>query len=383
MAARALIVSLSLGGGHGKAGEVVAAAVRELAPGWETRCVDLRDHMAPWLRAAYVGGYLWAIRRMPWLYGFLYRHPPRRRGGTLPRGALRLGLRGYEQLVRDYEPRVIVCTQLTASEATDRLRALGVYQGPTATVVTDFDAHPAWRADHIDVFFVPDEALRERFVGLGIAPGRVEATGVPIDPAFERDFPVAELKARHGVRPGVPVVLLMGGSLGLGSLEAAVRRLLAPGRPLDLLVVAGHNRRLQARLERLAGAAQASGRQSRLRVFGFVDFVAELMAIADLFVSKPGGLSMTEAATMGLATLAIAPLAGQEQANAAHLEAQGVVRWLRRGESLAAAVDGLLADEPARQRLAAAAAAYARRHSARRIASRLLQLAGEGGGDLC
>ncbi len=371
MTPRALIVSLSVGGGHGRAGEVVAAALAERAPAWETRCVDLRDHMAPWLRLAYVSGYLFAIRHVPWLYGFFYRHPPRR-SGVLPGWALRHGLRSFERLVRDLEPAVILATQITASEAVNALRARGVHRGAAATVVTDFDAHPSWRAEHIDAFFVPDEIVGQGLARRGIPAERIEATGVPIDPAFEQRLDVAALQGRHGVRPGVPVVLLMGGSLGLGSLEATVRALLALGQPLDLLVVAGRNARLRRRLGRIEPPGQ-----SRLRVFGFVAFVPELMAVADLFVSKPGGLSMTEAMTAGVPTLVVAPLAGHEQANAAHLEAIGAVRRPMPGESVADAVAALLDDPDARRALGARARACAQPHTARRIAGRLVELAAQ------
>jgi processive 1,2-diacylglycerol beta-glucosyltransferase len=373
MGRRVLIVAMSVGGGHGKAGESVAAALRGLAPDWEVRRCDLSDFVAGWFRALYVAGYLFIVRRIPWLWGLLYRHPPRRSGGTVPPWMLRRALRPFERLVRGFQPDAILATQITASEAAASLRARGIHRGATATVITDFDAHPSWRSDEIDLFFVPDEDIRARLARAGVAAERIEATGVPIAPAFEGSFDAAALKARHGVRPDVPVVLLMGGSLGLGSMAAAARSLLAGGRPLDLLVVTGHNARLRRRLEKLSPAGQ-----SRLRVFGFVDYVAELMALSDLFVSKPGGLSMTEAVTIGVPTLAIAPLPGQEEANARHLEARGAVERLRAGEPLAAAVERLLGDRTARERLSAAARAYAHRGSARLIAARLIELAERG-----
>ena len=367
-----MIVALSLGGGHLRAGEAVAAALRELAPDWEVRCIDLRDHMAPWLRVLYVSGYLFLIRHLPWLYGFLYRHPPSRGGGTLPGWMQRLGLGSFARLVGEWRPDVIVATQITASEAADRLRAIGAWSGATATIVTDFDAHPSWRADHIDRFYVPDEPLRQRFARLGIPIARIEATGVPIDPRFGADFDRAALRAKHGVRPDVPAVLLMGGSLGLGAIGPAVEQLVAAGRPLDLIVVTGHNTRLRRRLERLEPKGDG-----RLLLFGFVDFVAELMALADLFVSKPGGLSMTEALTVGVPTLVAAPLAGQEDANASHLEAQGVVRVLGPRESLADTVHTLLDDDPARHHLSTNAHAYAPPHPTHQIAHHIITLTQE------
>ncbi|HUT33194.1 MAG TPA: glycosyltransferase [Planctomycetota bacterium] len=368
MSKRVLIVALSVGGGHGKAGQAIAQALQALAPHWEVRSIDLHDYAAGWFRTLYVAGYLFIVRHVPWLWGWLYRHPPKG-GGTLPPWVLRRALRPLERLVREWQPDAILATQVTASEAAAALRRRGIHRGGAATVVTDFDAHPSWRSEQIDLFFVPDEDIRRRLVATGIPAERLVATGVPIDPAFEQPLDAAALRAKHGLRPGVPVVLLMGGSLGLGPMEAGVRDLLASGRPMELLVVAGRNARLRQRLD----ALRPSG-DSRLHAFGFIDFVVELMAVSDLFVSKPGGLSMTEAVTLGVPTLAIAPLAGQEVVNARHLAAQGVVALLPPGESLAAAVERLLADEAARQSLSAAARAYAPRSPARHIASRLIEL---------
>lgn len=366
MSKRLLIVALSVGGGHGKAGESVANAVHELAPDWEVRSIDLSEFAAGWFRTVYVAGYLFIVRHVPWLWGYLYHHPPKR-GGTMPPWLLKRALRPFEHLVREWQPDVILATQITASEAAASLRSRGIHRGAVATVVTDFDAHPSWRNDQVGLFFVPDEDIRGRLAATGIPADRLVATGVPISPGFEPPFDVAALKARHGVRPDAPVVLLMGGSLGLGPMEAAVRALAASGRPLELLVVAGHNAALRQRLERLAPSGEC-----RLHVFGFIDYVAELMAISDLFVSKPGGLSMTEAVTMGVPTLAIAPLAGQEVANGRHLAAQGAVECLKPDEPLAAAVLRLLDDPAARQRLAAAARAYAPRRPAHHIAERVV-----------
>lgn len=378
MGKRVLIVAMSVGGGHGKAGQAIAKAINALAPHWEVRSIDLRDYAAGWFRSLYVAGYLFIVRRIPWLWGWLYHHPPRR-GGTLPPWILERALRPFEELVRDWQPHVILATQITASEAAAMLRARGIHHGKTATVVTDFDAHPAWRSGQVDLFFVPDEDIRRRFIATGIPPERLVATGVPIDPVFEQQQDTVALRAKHGLRPGVPVVLLMGGSLGLGPMEKGVRDLLASGLPLELLVVAGHNAGLRRRLEALGREASRMwpGSQCRLHVFGFIDFVAELMAISDLYVSKPGGLSMTEAMTVGVPTLAIAPLAGQEVVNARHLAAQGIVECPRPGESLAQAVERLLADPAARERLAAAARQRAPRGPAKGIASHLIRLVGE------
>jgi len=369
MADRVLIVALSVGGGHASAGRSVEAALREIQPDIDVRTIDLHKYSSRWFRLIYVSGYLFIVRHMPWLWAWLYKHP-RKNGGTLPPWLLRNAIRPLEKLVAEYRPDAILATQITASEGASSLRERGLYGGATATVVTDFDANPVWQAPGIDCFFVPDEAVREGLIAAtSIPPERIEATGVPIRPDFEQDFDVPALKEKHGLRPDVPVVLLMGGSLGLGDMETAVRQLLATGRPMDLVVVAGTNEKLKQSI----AALEPSG-DTRLQALGFIDYVHELMVCTDLFVSKPGGLSMTEAVTMGVPTLAVAPLAGQEVANARHLESQGVVRTPQEGQSLADAVTALLDSPEECQRLADAARAYAKRHAAHAIAQRVLDL---------
>ena len=113
---RVLIASMSVGGGHGKAGECVAKAIGALAPGSETRVADLRDYAAGWFRTLYIVGYLFIVRRVPWLWGFLYRHPGRKHG-TLPPWVLKRALRPFERLVREFQPDAILATQITAAEA--------------------------------------------------------------------------------------------------------------------------------------------------------------------------------------------------------------------------------------------------------------------------
>jgi len=82
-----------------------------------------------------------------------------------------------------------------------------------------------------------------------------------------------------------------------------------------------------------------------VRLFGYVQQVHELMAVSDLLISKPGGLTTSEAVSLGLPMLLYRTLPGQEQDNAEYLVNAGAALQADDAPSLSAAVR-MLADRP-------------------------------------
>ncbi|MCU0597334.1 MAG: glycosyltransferase, partial [Desulfobacterota bacterium] len=75
--------------------------------------------------------------------------------------------------------------------------------------------------------------------------------------------------------------------------------------------------------------------QPRLKkVFGFVDFMDELMAVSDLLITKPGGITVSESLAAGLPMILIEPIPGQEEANADYVVEQGTALKARSVSSL-------------------------------------------------
>jgi processive 1,2-diacylglycerol beta-glucosyltransferase len=139
-------------------------------------------------------------------------------------------------------------------------------------------------------------------------------TGIPIDPAFS-ERPTRRA-AEHLV--GLPEadfrILLMGGGLGIGPIEELTRLIMNLDVPLQVVVVAGRNKKLYARL---------SGIGKKVISFGYVDTIPLLMAASDLCLTKPGGLTIAEAAAMGVPTLLFDPVPGHEEANIETLVREG------------------------------------------------------------
>ncbi|HZW53589.1 MAG TPA: glycosyltransferase [Candidatus Elarobacter sp.] len=164
----------------------------------------------------------------------------------------------------------------------------------------------------------------------------------------------------------------MGGGLGLGPVAATVRALARTAVPLIPVVIVGKNRRLERHV-----AEQARRHGADVRVLGFVENVFDWMGAADVLVTKPGGLTTSEALAARVPMVLLRPLPGQEERNARYLVSRGAALRARNAGELVRVVDAVLSDERVGRRLRESAAVLARPDATERIAARIANLADE------
>jgi processive 1,2-diacylglycerol beta-glucosyltransferase len=166
---------------------------------------------------------------------------------------------------------------------------------------------------------VPSEQAREKFLRNGISESRVKVFGIPVDPRFRNRHNREELCARLGFDAESPVVLIMGGSQGLGPVLDIVNALETIDTDFQIAAVCGVNNRLQKALKK-----RSRRYKKRLYVFGHVPIVDELMEISSMVITKPGGLTTAEALAKELPMIIVRPIPGQEQKNTEFLLKEGV-----------------------------------------------------------
>ena len=110
----------------------------------------------------------------------------------------------------------------------------------------------------------------------------------------------------------------------------------------------------------------------RLRAIGFTNEMEKLMAAADLVMTKPGGLTISECLAMGRPMLLTAPIPGQEEHNAGYLMEEGAAWLAWDGIGAAYKVARLMADAPRLQAMAARSQALGRPQAAREVLRRVL-----------
>jgi len=308
---RVLILTASYGSGHNRVAATLALEFRRA--GALPRVVDhFHDLVHPHFDRLTRKLYYAVLRRAPVLWGTAYWLGDQLSvSSPLLLGIHRLGTRKLAELLKAEEPDHVVSVHPTPVAALSQLRARGHPIPSHTTVFTDFVAHTQWIYPHVGRYCVPAEEIARELLARGLPRDRVVVTGIPVGQEFTDASERAPARLALGLSPRLPVLLLMDGSGGgFGRLEEAARTLLRMEEPLQALVVTGREERLEARLRELC-----AGRESRVKIFGFVDNIRQLMAAADFLVTKAGGVTLGEALAAELPVICFGSLPGQEARN--------------------------------------------------------------------
>lgn len=368
---RIAILHATAGSGHKRAAQALAEAIEELRPGATVREVDTLVFASRLYRDTYAASYNAMASRAPALWGALYRSwaaaPVNRSTAPVRLAMDRLNLRRLVRVVERENPEAVVCTHFLPVEALSPRRGRGRLRVPLYCVITDFTAHPFWVFPHVDRYFVASERVAAELAGHGVAPERIEVTGIPVDPRFGRTIGRDAARERFGVDPRRPMVLIMGGGSGVGPLAELAERVASLALEPQVMVVCGTNRRLRDEVDQLP-----LGRIGRIRTLGFIHEVDVLLEACDVAVSKAGGLTCSEALVKRTPLVIFRPMPGQEVSNAEYLEQGGAALHADSIEEVEATVGRWLADPAARERVREAAGRLARPNAARDIAQRVL-----------
>jgi processive 1,2-diacylglycerol beta-glucosyltransferase len=305
--------------GHAAAASSLAEACRK--SGFVVSSVEVAGGHHPAAGQAVARGYHGLLRAVPGLWGALYRSDSTRAAlRAIRRGYLAAGgARRLRAGVAREAPDVIVCPQAAVAAVFAEARRRGELDVPVVSVLTDYGAHPFWADPSADLVIAPSPSAARELARYGVPADRLRTIGVPIHPAFAAPPSRTEARRALALPPSAPVVLLSGGSKGLGELDAAAAALLRAHPRVVVLVLCGVNDGLR----RALAARREAG--ERLRVFGPQPpaLVAALLAAADLHVGKPGGLTAAESLALSVPMILTRPLPGQEDANARFLVSAG------------------------------------------------------------
>lgn len=313
-----LLLSVSAGAGHVRAAQAIEAAARGAQPALDVTHIDLLTLVSADFRRLYGQQYIKLVEKLPQLWAYFYGKSDRPSrdslSGKLKRAIERLNTRKLSAQIRRLAPDVILCTHFLPAELLSRRRAKGAALPPIWVQVTDFDVHALWVHPHVDRYCVASDEVAFRLADRGVPREKIAVTGIPVMPQFavplQRDICAREL----GLSPERFTVLMMAGGAGVGGLDALAARLLRLPDDLQLIALAGRNEDLLRRLRALAAS-----HPGRLFPLGFTTTVERLMSVADLVVTKPGGLSVSECLARGRPMLLVSPIPGQEERNADYL----------------------------------------------------------------
>jgi processive 1,2-diacylglycerol beta-glucosyltransferase len=360
-----------VGGGHTAAADAVCAQLA--TRGIRGEVVDSYRYAASIFSKVVSDGYIGMVRTIPQVYGFIYDRAERaKEAGGFRVWAAEFTARNLQRVIARIKPSVVVCTHAFPCNAMSAYKRLYDPTIPVLGVVTDFAVHPFWIYKNIDAYSVATPEMRTTLIARGIEPARVRVDGIPIGLEFaDRSRSRGQIRRELGLPLDRPVMLVMGGSLGLGPVSATARALARLDREMTAVVIVGRNKRLQAKVEEAARHYPYD-----TRVLGYVDNVADYMLAGDILFTKPGGLSTSEALSADISMVLIHPLPGQEERNANYLAQRGAALRADRSSDIARIVAELLDDPQRVNRLHAAVSDLRTPYAAETIAGRIAELGG-------
>lgn len=377
-----LILSASVGSGHIRAGQAIERAIRELDPNTAVRHVDVLSLSNRLFRRVYGEGYFDVVARAPHLVGHLYDYLDRpMKSWQVPLDRVRsamqqLNLAELSRLLTGHHWDLVINTHFLPAEVISAMRLAGRINVPQITVVTDFDTHRLWNNEPCEHYFTATEEGRLHLAAQGVDGGRISVVGIPIDPAFAAQKDCLESRRRLNLCTDRPVVLQMSGGMGIGPVRQLHRCILDLPMPIQTVVVTGRN----AEARQLLAKTPCPSRHQRL-ILGFTDAMDDLLAAADVIVSKPGGLTSSESLARETPMLIVDPIPGQETRNADYLLENGAAVKVNNCASLSHKLTALLTN-PARLRaMREACRRIARPHAARDVARYALTMLNKRGDD--
>jgi processive 1,2-diacylglycerol beta-glucosyltransferase len=350
MPGRILVLSASVGAGHVRAAQAVELALREIAPDAEVRNLDLLTLTNAAFRRLYGNAYTDLVNKAPHVLGFFYDlldkpTGPRSKSDRLRLLVEKLNLKKLRSLIRDGNWDVIVSTHFLPAEIIASMRRDGIVSVPHITVTTDFETHRLWVNEPCERYTTATDEGAAYLNHWGVPKDNITVTGIPIHPVFSREKTRKHCLAAQDLVGDRPILLQVAGGFGVGPIEKLYRGVLSVEIPMEIVVVAGRNASAKAQMETVPVPPR-----HRAKILGYTEEIDELMAVADIVLSKPGGLTTSEVLARGSAMAIVNPTPGQESRNSDFLLENGAAVKINNEGVLRLKLTQLLNDP---QRLAA------------------------------
>ena len=280
----------------------------------------------------HTAGYVKLVEHAPEVWGMLFkqtdnpklvRRLAKWRKAFPPGSTMR-----FIRYLKKFKPDVVFCTHYLPVEILGKAREEFKGKAPLAVcIVTDFEAHALWMGEAVDFYCVAAEETKARLVARGAVAENVVVTGIPIAAKFSGTMDTLAVRKRYGLRDDLPVLLVLGGGFGMGPVAEILKELDKVPQEFQTLVVAGRNEELRRELA-------VHDRKHPTHVLGFVTNMHELMAVADLIITKPGGMTTSEALAKGKPRIILNPIPGHEAANSDFQLQRGAAAKVNRVEDL-------------------------------------------------
>lgn len=161
-------------------------------------------------------------------------------------------------------------------------------------IATDpFTCHPIWFTYPNMDLVVFSERMKNYAIKHRVPENRITVLPIILNRKFNSKLPeeeVLKLKEKYGFSKDKHLVLIAGGGEGLPKGEVFLEELAKSDLDVELAIVCGRNEILKQQSEKVANKYPSK----KVVVFGFVDFMYELMNMSSVVITKGGPATVME-----------------------------------------------------------------------------------------
>lgn len=342
-----LIFYASYGGGHLSAANSIKNYLSSNYENIDVELIDCMKYINKPIEKITTTAYNEMAKKAPWAWGKIYSDSQKGPLAHITTRSNQVFAIKLLRLLREKKPDLIISTHPFGSQMCSYLKRKGKITSKIATILTDFAPHDQWLvgSDYTDYFFVAHNKMKEYLISKNIPENKIFATGIPISNKFLETFNTSKILNSLGLKENLKTILFFaGGKFGLGKSRTLeiFNTLVNDFNNIQVIAISGKNKKMYEDFNQIVKAANKT---DFIRVFEFVNNVPELMAISDIVITKPGGLTTTESLVSGLPMIIINPIPGQEEENAQFLEHSNVGIWLKKQMNITETISNFISND--------------------------------------
>lgn len=321
--------------GHLNAAKSIYECMQTKETNLDIELIDCMKYVNKTIEKVTTAAYREAAKKAPWVWGKIYNDSQKGPLAHLSSRSNKIMAIKLLKLLREKQPDLIISTHPFGSQMCSYLKRKGKITAKIATIMTDFAPHDQWLVGHefTDYFFVAHDKMKQYLLSKNISEEKVFVTGIPISNRFLIEYNKNEILKDFKLKENTKTVLFFGGGeFGLGKNKTIeiFQSLVENFDNLQIIAISGKNPKMKSAFEQIV---EKNNKSDLVKILEYTNKVPELMAISDLVVTKPGGLTTSESLASNLPMIVINPIPGQEEENAEFLEKNHIAIWIKKDDN--------------------------------------------------
>lgn len=308
-----LILTANFGSGHISVSKAIEGYIKDIDKSLKIETVDMYKIIRPKLHKYIYRCFTLLIKYGVHIYNYDYYKKNNNDKLCELHSCFKSSSKRLARYMEEVQPSIIISTFPTCSAYVTKYKKDNNVDTPLITCITDIVKGSEWIHDETDLYLVATDTVKSSLINKGISKDSIVTTGIPI----RKDFIIPKkkdvIRKNNNISEDDFVILMMGGGMGLIPKQQSFYKWINNQSRIKLIIITGNNNKLYNKISKY-------DKFSNITVMKYTNKVSEIMTMADLLITKPGGITLFEAISSKLPFIIYKPILGQEIENCKYIK---------------------------------------------------------------